>query len=259
MGRPIKTQAALLLELQERQDVLEAKLSMVRTRKHHQLAKIISMLLADVKAMKEQISRLNEKDAVSPILIGQIESLKNADEALNQRITVLEEGQTQLAELTATTARTVKEHGDVIDTHSGRIGGLEAAVAQAQAQINALRKGGAFNWIAAGITAAIGLGVYFFWFISHDFSGVVLNAQHEATGMTARSLLNTGWADAIVLVIIALLSYGIGTLFSREAEPVHEVTTPASAMAATTEIPVTRSTSVEKLSPSDKTAPSGVR
>jgi hypothetical protein len=259
MGRPTKTQAVLIKELQERQDVLEAKLSKVRTRKHHELAKIISQLLSDVKAMKEQISRLDEKDAVSPILIGQIESLKNADEVLNQRITVLEEGQIKLAELTATTARTVKEHGDVLDTHSGRIGGLEAAVAHAQAQINALRNGGAFNWIAAVITAAIGLGVYFFWFISHDFSGAVLNAQHEATGMTARSLLNTGWADAMALGVIALLSYGIGTLLSRQTEPVHEVSASASAMAVTTEIPVTRTTSVATSSPSGPTAPSGVR
>ncbi len=257
MVRPTKTQAVLIKELQERQDVLEAKLSKVRTRKHHELAKIISQLLSDVKAMKEQISRLDEKDAVSPILIGQIESLKNADEVLNQRITVLEEGQIKLAELTATTARTVKEHGDVLDTHSGRLNALEAgagsfavAMSRAQAQIDAIRAGRTFNWIAAVITAATGLAVYCFWFISHDFGGAVLNAQHQATGMTVRSLLNTGWGDAIALLVVLLFSAGIGYLFASETEPNYGAVASASAEATVITAPAARSTLIGSSRPS---------
>ena len=268
MGRPTKTQAVLIKELQERQDVLEAKLSKVRTRKHHQLAKIISGMLADIKAMQAKI----DEGTISPVLIGQIESLvessvkmiRRVDEA-EKRIAVIEAGQVELSKLATTTARTVEEQGNVLDTHSGRLNALEAgagsfavAMSRAQAQIDAIRAGRTFNWIAAVITAATGLAVYFFWFISHDFGGAVLNAQHQATGMTVRSLLNTGWGDAIALLVVLLFSAGIGYLFASETEPNYGAVASASAEATVITAPAARSTLIGSSRPSGA-APTSVR
>jgi len=268
MVRPA-TQAVLIKELEERQTVLEAKLAKVRSRKHHQLAKLISGMLADIKALQ---TKIGEGGTISPVLIGQVESLSESsvklihrvDEA-EKRIAVLEAGQVELSKLATTTARTVEEHGNVLDTHSGRLNALEAgagtisvAVARVQAQIDAIRAGRAFNWLAAIITAAVGLAVYLFWFISHDFGGAVLNAQHQATGMTVRSLLNTGWGDAIALTVVLLFSAGIGYLLASETEPNYGAVASASAEATVITAPAVRSTLIGSSRPSG-TAPTSVR
>jgi len=275
MVRPV-TQAVLLKELQERQTVLEAKLAEVRSRKHHQLAKVISVLIADNKAMQAKIV---EAGTISQVLIGQVESLIESSEkvvhrvdAALKRIAVLEAmyavqeaKQDELFKLATTTARTVEKHGDKLDAYSGRLNALEAgagtisvAVARAQAQIDAIRAGRAFNWLAAIITAAVGLAVYLFWFISHDFGGAVLNAQHQATGMTVRSLLNTGWGDAIALTVVLLFSAGIGYLLASETEPNYGAVASASAEATVITAPAVRSTLIGSSRPSG-TAPTSVR
>jgi hypothetical protein len=164
---------------------------------------------------------------------------------------------TVLSAHVATTRRKLEEHGNNLDAQGGRLNALEAganrvsvALTSVQAQIDVLRRGPAFNWMAAVITAAIGLAVYFFWFVSHDFSGAVLNSQHQATGMITRSLLNTGWGDAIALIVILLLSYGIGSLFARKADSGERLVASATATASTTTAPAARPTLIGSSRPS---------
>jgi len=191
-------------------------------------------LQTQLDVLKAQLDVLDGSAESSPILRGQVLSLENQVNEFAQELT-------ELSARVATTVRTLEEHGRRIDAHNGRLNALEAGAnrvseesTSVQAQIDVLRRGPAFNWMAAIITAAIGLAVYFFWFVSHDFSGAVLNSQHQATGMITRSLLNTGWGDAIALIVILLLSYGIGSLFARKADSGGRLVASATATASTT-------------------------
>jgi hypothetical protein len=251
MARP--TNAELSAKMAEMAALIASMSERTRT-SHPKLGQKIGAMTRELESLKAEVNRLNSSADSSPILRGRMLSLENH---VNEQLSALTQGQTDLSARVATTARTLEEHGHTLDAHSGRLNALEAgagsisvAVARAQAQIDALRRGPAFNWMAAIITAAIGLAVYFFWFVSHDFSGAVLNSQHQATGMITRSLLNTGWGDAIALIVILLLSYGIGSLFARKADSGERLVASATATASTTTAPAARPTLIGSSRPS---------
>jgi hypothetical protein len=217
------------------------------TRKHHQLAKVISSLLREQRSLKDQVDRLDGSAETSAIIAGQVQSLESAFGTISQRLEMLEAGQTELSARVADSARTISAHGDMLDAHSGRLNALESAtssissaVARAQAQIEALQQGYRFNFLSAAIVAGIGLAIYFFWFVPHSFSGSVLDVHHQATGQIVRSLLDTGWGNAMGLFVVLLFTIGAGYLFARNSASVTRLVATSSAEASVSTRPVTR-------------------
>ncbi|MEI8148716.1 MAG: hypothetical protein WCG62_06520 [Actinomycetes bacterium] len=217
------------------------------TRKHHQLAKVISSVLREQRSLKEQVDRLDGSAETSAIMLGQIRSLEGAVSTISQRLEMLEEGQSELSARVADSARTISAHGDMLDTHSGRLNALESAtsgistaVARAQAQIEALQQGYRFNFLSAAIAAGIGLAVYFFWYVPHSFSGSVLDAHHQATGQIVRSLLDTGWGNAMGLLVVFLFTIGAGYLFARNSASQTRMMASTRAEASVSTRPITR-------------------